>query len=144
VIRKAQRHCWRGLMAHIRRQSLMDAAEIVVRNIQAHGRHVVLQLLAEPVRQSREAPGRHADRTLAYPMMAMFCAPILQLTFANHNPLISRVQDFLAKLKSFAKMLAPRQPPVGPVEVPADASTRCTLARWCAARARARGRRRAP
>jgi hypothetical protein len=29
-------HCWRILMLHIRRQSLMNAAEIVVCRIQAH------------------------------------------------------------------------------------------------------------
>ena len=50
MIGEAECHSWRGLFPHIRRQSLMDAAEIVVRDEQAHSRGVAFQLLAESVR----------------------------------------------------------------------------------------------
>jgi hypothetical protein len=45
MIREAKRHCWRVLIAHIRRQGLMDAAKIIVRHIQAHRGGMAAQLL---------------------------------------------------------------------------------------------------
>jgi hypothetical protein len=59
VIRDPERHCRRGS------NGFVDAAKIVVRNVQAHGRRVVFQLFAEPVCQSRKPTRRHADRKVA-------------------------------------------------------------------------------
>jgi hypothetical protein len=56
VIRQPLRNRWRDA------QSLMDTAEIEMRDKEPDRRQMVVGTLAEPVRESREAARRHAKR----------------------------------------------------------------------------------
>jgi hypothetical protein len=58
ALRREALFCFRSMC-------LMNAAEIVVRDVQGHRRRMVLQLLAEAVGQPREAARRHAKRQIA-------------------------------------------------------------------------------
>jgi len=58
VLGDAERHSGRALMPRIWRQSLMDAAKVVVRHIEADGRRVARPWFAKCVRDIRMLRGK--------------------------------------------------------------------------------------
>jgi hypothetical protein len=53
-IRQPENHSWRLLVFGVRAEALMNAAQIVVGNVQTDGRTMVVQLLAKAVCEPRE------------------------------------------------------------------------------------------
>jgi hypothetical protein len=59
MIGNADRDCWRGS------QRFVNAAEIVVHDVQCDGRNMAIESLGKTICQTREAARSHADREIA-------------------------------------------------------------------------------